>query len=161
MLNQFDNLLKYLNYVAVPALILVMVYGIIVAFTKNNGLAVLSQYQPPAPMPLVSGVSLAVATFALGGVISGDYSRFAKSRKDVIKSSLLGVLPTGLVMITIGAILSIVAGQYDISAVLVAVGVPVFGLIALVLATWTTNVINAYSGGIAVANFFGASEKKF
>jgi len=153
--------LKYLNYIAVPALILVMMYGLYAAFTKNDGGTVIANYQPVAPMSLVTGISLTVATFALGGVISGDYSRFAKNRKDVIKSSVLGVLPAGLAMILIGAVLSIVTGEYDISTVLASVGVPAFGLIALVLATWTTNVTNAYSGGIAVSNLFGVGEKKF
>ena len=153
--------LKYLNYIAVPALVLVMIYGLYAAFTKNDGGAVIAAYQPVAPMSLVTGISLTVATFALGGVISGDYSRFAKNRKDVIKSSVLGVLPAGLAMILIGAVLSIVTGQYDISAVLVSVGVPAFGLLALVLATWTTNVTNAYSGGIAVSSLFGVGEKRF
>jgi cytosine permease len=153
--------LKYLNYIAVPALLLVMAYGVYAAFTKNDGVAIIAAYQPVAPMTLVMGISLTVATFALGGVISGDYSRFAKNRKDVIKSSVLGVLPVGLLMILIGATLSIVTGQYDISSVLASVGVPAFGLVALVLATWTTNVTNAYSGGIAVSNLFGVGEKKF
>jgi len=153
--------LKYLNYIAVPALVLVMAYGVVAAFTKNDGGAIIASYTPAAPQGLVFGISLTVATFALGGVISGDYSRFAKNRKDVIKSSVFGVIPAGLVMIVVGAVLSIVTGQYDISQVLALVGVPAFGLIALVLATWTTNVTNAYSGGIAVASLFGASEKKF
>ena len=153
--------LKYLNYIAVPALILVLVYGVWAAMTQNDGMAILSSYTPAAPMSLVSGISLVVATFALGGVISGDYSRFAKNRGDVVKSSVLGVLPAGLVMLVIGAVLSIVTGQYDISAVLSAVGVPAFGLIALVLATWTTNVTNAYSGGLAVSNLFGLDESHF
>ena len=153
--------LKYLNFIAVPALVLVVIYGVYAAFTKNDGSAIIAQYTPVAPMSLVTGISLTVATFALGGVISGDYSRFAKNRKDVIKSSLLGVLPAGLAMIMVGAVLSIVTGHYDISTVLALVGVPAIGLVALVLATWTTNVTNAYSGGIAVASLFGTSEKKF
>ena len=59
------------------------------------------------------------------------------------------------------AFLSIVTGQYDISLVLAAVGVPALGLVALVLATWTTNVTNAYSGGLAVSNLFGFGEDRF
>ena len=104
---------------------------------------------------------MVVASFALGGVISGDYSRYARSRKDVVKSTLLGVFPSGLVMMLVGSILSIVTGQYDISLVLAAVGVPALGLVALVLATWTTNVTNAYSGGLAVSNLLGFGEDKF
>ena len=153
--------LKYLNYIAVPALVLVLIYGLYAAITKNNGIAVVAAYTPAAPMTLVQGVSLAVATFALGGVISGDYSRYAKNRGDVIKSSVLGVIPAGLIMMVIGAVLTIVTGQYDISAVLAAVGVPAFGLVALVLATWTTNVTNAYSGGIAFSSLLGVGEKGF
>lgn len=153
--------LKYLNYIAVPALVLVIIYGVVAAFTKNDGAAKIASYSPIAPMTLVQGISLAVATFALGGVISGDYCRYAKNRKDVLKSSILGVIPAGLIMIVIGAILTIVTGQYDISSVLTAVGVPAFGLIALVLATWTTNVTNAYSGGIAVSSLFGVGESKY
>ena len=153
--------LKYLNFIAVPALVLVLIYGVYAAITKNNGIAVVAAYTPVAPMTLVQGVSLAVATFALGGVISGDYSRYAKNRGDVVKSSVLGVIPVGLIMMVIGAVLTIVTGQYDISAVLAAVGVPAFGLIALVLATWTTNVTNAYSGGIAFSSLIGVGEKGF
>ena len=57
--------------------------------------------------------------------------------------------------------MSIVTGQYDISAILASLGVPVVGLIALVLATWTTNVTNAYSGGLALSNLLGFDESKF
>ena len=35
------------------------------------------------------------------------------------------------------------------------------GLIALVLATWTTNVTNAYSGGLALSNLLGFDESRF
>lgn len=151
--------LAILNYIAVPSLVLVCGWGAFAAIAKN-GTAVLSTYTPPAPMSMVTGISLAVATFALGGVISGDYSRYAKNRIDVIKSSVIGVLPAGLVMIMMGAIMSLVAGTYDIGVVLTELGVPAFGLVALVLATWTTNAVNAYSGGIAVADLAGVGEDK-
>ena len=64
-------------------------------------------------------------------------------------------------MMLIGSILSIVTGQYDVSLVLAAVGVPALGLVALVLATWTTNVTNAYSGGLSMSNLFGFGEDRF
>ena len=64
-------------------------------------------------------------------------------------------------MLLTGALMSIVTGQYDISAILVSLGVPILGLIALVLATWTTNVTNAYSGGLALSNLLGFDESKF
>lgn len=154
------NGLKILNYIAVPALVIVLVYSMVLAFS-GGGFATVASYVPASRMSFISAVSMVVASFALGGVISGDYSRYARSRKDVVKSTLLGVFPSGLVMMLVGSILSIVTGQYDISLVLAAVGVPALGLVALVLATWTTNVTNAYSGGLAVSNLLGLGEDKF
>ena len=152
--------LKILNFIAVPALVIVLVYSMILAFS-SGGLETVMSFVPASRMSFISAVSMVVASFALGGVISGDYSRYARSRKDVVKSTVLGVFPSGMVMMLIGAILSIVTGQYDISLVLAAVGVPALGLVALVLATWTTNVTNAYSGGLAVSNLFNGGEDKF
>lgn len=155
------NALKYLNYIAVPALAIVFVIVMWKGFTSLDGINVIKNYQPAQSMSLVSGISIVLASFALAGVISADYCRYAKSRVDVIKSSLLGVLPAGFGVILIGAFMSIITGQYDITAVLSSLGLPVFGLITLILATWTTNVANAYSGGLAVANMLGLGQKNY
>ena len=153
--------LKWLNYIAVPLLVIVCLYGLIAGIVKNDGGAAIAAYAPETSAGLVYGISMVVASFALGGVISADYCRFAKSRADVVKSSIVGVMPAGLFMLLTGALMSIVTGQYDISAILVSLGVPILGLIALVLATWTTNVTNAYSGSLALSNLLGFDESKF
>lgn len=153
--------LKWLNYIAVPLLVAVCLYGLIAGMDANSGAEALAAYVPQQSQGLVFGISMTVASFALGGVISADYCRFAKSRNDVVKSSIVGVIPAGLFMLLVGAIMSIVTGQYDIAEILAALGVPVIGLIALVLATWTTNVTNAYSGGLALSNLLGFGENRF
>ena len=153
--------LKWLNYIAVPLLVIVCLYGLIAGIVAHDGGAAIAAYAPETSMGLVYGISMVVASFALGGVISADYCRFAKSRADVVKSSIVGVMPAGLFMLLTGALMSIVTGQYDISAILVSLGVPILGLVALVLVTWTTNVTNAYSGGLALSNLLGFDEKRF
>ena len=153
--------LKWLNYVAVPLLVIVCLYGLVAGIVKNDGGAAIANYAPEASQGMVFGISMVVASFALGGVISADYCRFAKSRGDVVKSSIVGVIPAGLFMLLTGALMSIVTGEYDISAILASLGVPFIGLVALVLATWTTNVTNAYSGGLALSNLLGFDESKF
>ena len=153
--------LKWLNYIAVPALVVVCLYGIIASMVQNDGVAMLTAYNPPVSSGLVFGMSMVVASFALGGLISADYCRFAKNRGDVVKSSIVGVIPAGLFMLLTGGVMSIVTGQYDISIILSDLGVPFFGLLALVFATWTTNVTNAYSGGLALSNLLGFDESKF
>jgi cytosine permease len=155
------NSVKYLNYVAVPLLIIVFIYAIIRVLIQGNGMGEVLAYPHGTPMTFVAGVNMVVATFAVGGVISADYSRYAKNRGDVIKSTVLGVLPSGMVVLLVGGACAIAAGQYDITQVLQALGVPAIGLVALILATWTTNVANAYSGGLGVSNIFGLDESKF
>lgn len=153
--------LKWLNYIAVPLLVIVCLYGLIAGIVKNNGAQAIAAYAPETSAGLVFGISMVVASFALGGVISADYCRYAKSRSDVVKSSIVGVIPAGLFMLVTGALMSIVTGEYDISSILASLGVPFLGLVALVLATWTTNVTNAYSGGLALSNLLGFDESKF
>jgi cytosine permease len=115
---------KYLNYIAVPLLVLVIGYVIISALFIRNGIPVVAVHIPVRPMSLVAGINVAVAAFAVGGVISGDYSRYAKNRADVIKSSAIGLLPAGIGMLLAGSVSSIVAGEYDITKVLSNLGLP-------------------------------------
>ena len=151
--------LKWLNKIAVPLLALVLAYALIYNIVTGHG-AALANYQPAAPMSLVSGISLTVGSFVVAAAISGDYCRFARNRGDVVKSSVLGVLPAGLVVLMLGGILAICTGSYDISTFLSTAGLPLIGLIALILATWTTNVSNAYSGGLALSVMLGQDENK-
>ena len=152
--------LKWLNKLAVPLLLIVCIYTLVYSINGNNGISTITSYVPVTSLTFVDGISMTVATFAVGGAIAGDYCRFAKSRSDVIKSSVIGVLPAGILMLMIGAILTIVTGSYDISVVLSSAGLPVIGLIALILATWTTNVSNAYSGGLSLSVLLGQNEQK-
>ena len=151
--------LKWLNRIAVPLLGVVLAYCLIYNIASGNGAALVG-FQPAAPIGLVTGISLTVGSFVVAAAISGDYCRFAKSRNDVIKSSVVGVFPSGMVVLLIGGILAICTGSYDISVFLSTVGLPFIGLVALVLATWTTNVSNAYSGGLSLSVLLGQDEKK-
>ena len=87
--------LKWLNYLAVPLLVVVCLYGLIAGIVRNDGGAAIAAYAPETSSGMVFGISMVVASFALGGVISADYCRFAKSRGDVVKSSIAGVIPAG------------------------------------------------------------------
>ncbi|EGO5094253.1 cytosine permease [Enterococcus faecalis] len=153
------KILKILNYFAVPVLVLVCLYGL-VASLRNNGWEAVSQYTPQTAGSFMSGLSMTVGSFALGAVIAGDYSQYVSSRKDVVKAATLGILQTGLLMIGVGAVLTIASNTADITEVFMNLGFPVLGIIALILATWTTNAVNAFSGGLALINVFDIPKEK-
>lgn len=151
--------LAYLNYIAVPAMIFIVIYGVISAINSYGMTGIISA-EPAAPFSFFQGIALAVGTFAVGAVIAADYSRYAKNRKGSALSSILGVWPLGVLMVVAGAIMSAIASTADISTVLSGLGLPMVGLIVLILATWTTNTVNAYSGGFAITNMFNLGDKK-
>jgi len=141
--------LKVLNYVAVPCKVFLIVYGLIVSF-QGRTFATITSYQPETRLDFVVAVGLCIGFFSVGGVISPDYSRFAKTRKDAIVGSVLGLLPAALMLMAVGSILAIFQGTYDIVEIFAKMGQPALALAILIIATWTTNVMNAYSSGLAI-----------
>ena len=150
--------LKWLTYAAVPALVLVTMLGCFLAVQKFglNGLDV----PVTQTMTFLGGVGLTFSFNATGMVIAPDYTRYNKSRKDAAKSMILGILPAGLLMFYMGAVMSKLTGLYDISLIMGEVGIPILGIIVLILATWTSNTTNAYSAGISMVMLFNLKDDK-
>jgi cytosine permease len=59
--------------------------------------------------------------------------------------------------LAIGAILAITQGTYDIVEIFSSLGFPFFAMSILILATWTSNVMNVYSSGLAFNDLFNLS----
>ncbi len=150
--------LKWLNYAAVPALVLVTMLGCFLAVQKFS----LSGLDTPVAqtMTFLGGVGLTFSFNATGMVIAPDYTRYNKSRKDAAKSMILGILPAGLLMFYMGAVMSKLTGLYDISLIMGEVGIPILGIDVLILATWTSNTTNAYSAGISMVMLFNLKDDK-
>ena len=152
------NWIKILNIVSVPALIVILVYAAIAVFSDAESAAAIANYEPAGSLSMVSAIGMAVGGFATGAVLSGDTTRYCKSRRDVLVSCVVGVIPMGGVL----AIHSGAAGMDTGSIVnmLSSVGSPILGLLVLVLATWTTNVSNAYSAGFALLSLTRAKDER-
>jgi cytosine permease len=153
--------MKWLNYIAVPALFLMCLYGIIDAST-NYGWANLFAFVPAAEntMSMTAAISTVIGLFAVGTVINADYTRYAKSRAQTVAATFVGVLPAAVIMIFTGAVMALSSGQYDISLVFANMGIPVLGMLVLVLATWTTNTANAYTAGLAAMKVFSLKDNR-
>ncbi|MEM1259906.1 MAG: cytosine permease, partial [Bacteroidota bacterium] len=149
--------LKWLNYIAVPAIILLLVYGLVITF-KNHSFQEVLDFRPKNNMPFLQAIGLAIGFISVGGVISPDYNRFATSKRDAVLGSILGIVPSALCLLAIGAILAITQGTYDIVEIFSSLGFPFFAMSILILATWTSNVMNSYSSGLAFNDLFELKE---
>lgn len=153
------KVLRVLSYIAVPLLIVICIYGLVQVFTMDSVQNIWS-YQPEKHMNFMDGLAVTIGSFALGAVIAGDYSQFSRKRSDVLKAALIGIVPSGVLMISVGAILSIAYQTSDIAAVFINITTPFIGGTVLILAAWKTNMVNAISGGFALTNVLHISKEK-
>lgn len=141
------NALGWLNKIAIPALFIVTLIGCWLSL-KQYGTAELYINTSDGSMSMVDGILLTVSFMTAGCLAAADVTRYQATRRDTIFSSTAGVFPAGVLMVILGAVMTKVANQYDITQVFCDVGIPVLAMIVLISATWTTNTANAYSGGI-------------
>lgn len=149
--------LKWLNYIAVPAMITLLAYAMVITF-KEHSIYEILEFEPLTTMPILQGVGFTIGFIAVGGVISADYNRFAATKKDAILGSVVGIIPSSMCLLAIGAILAVTQGTYDIVEIFSSLGYPFLAMTILILATWTTNVVNIYSSGLAFTNLFKFKE---
>lgn len=152
------KILKWLNYIAAPAITLLIFYGLYITFQTHSFQDILD-YRPKNEMPFLQAIGLVIGFISVAIVISPDYNRFAASKKDAILGSLFGILPSALPLLAIGAILAITQGTYDIVEIFSKLGFPFLAMTVLILATWTSNVMNMYSSGLAFNTMFNLSEE--
>lgn len=141
--------MKILNYISVPFLVIVCFYAIKLVIQKT-GIEGILNYQPENEMSFIAALSVMIGVFATGTLIVADITRYAKSRASTAISSAFGVIPAAILMVAAGSIMSIGVGNADISTVFVDLGLPLLGVLSLVIATWTTNTANAYMAGLAL-----------
>lgn len=153
------KVLRVISYIAVPLLVIISIVGLVQTLSGDH-LQAIQNYKPSGNMSFMDGLSVTMGSFALGAVIAGDYSQFSKKRSDVFKAAIFGIIPAGVLMIGVGAVLTIAYQTSDITAVFLNIATPFIGDVILILATWKTNLVNAISGGIALINVFNISKQK-
>lgn len=138
--------LKVLNYIAVPALAIIFIIGTIIAVNQYGTDALNTPVD--STMSIFEGVVLCGSFLSVGMTCASDFTRYQKSRGGVWTSSTLGIWVPGFILGILGAILTKLTTQNDLSLILADIGLPILGAAILILATWTTNTTNIYSSGI-------------
>lgn len=148
--------LKWLNFLAVPCKIALVAFAML-TILRENSLQMIIDYQPKPENRLnfLTAVGLSVGFFSVAGVISPDYARHARSARDAVLGTVAGLLPVATGLAACGAAMAVVANTYDIVEIYASLGMPFLSLTVLIIANWTTNVMNAYSGGLALQQLFG------
>lgn len=154
--------IEKLNNIAVPLLLIGLIYGLIKAIQMPGAMEILRNHKPIVGQEItfLMGVNFTMAGIVSGATTVGDYTRYSKSRKETMFSCVFGVLPAGIIILSIGGMLSAISGNPDITVVLSSFGQPIVGLLILIVATWTTNSSTIYSAGLACLNLFNRKDEE-
>lgn len=156
-----------IDYISVPIMVILTVYGLYLGIT--TGIAgELFSYTPPNYSPemflvnFMISMNIVIGLIIVGATIGADTARWIKpERRSVLLACFLGFFLTAIFMEIIGtffAVAAVKAGldpsvSWNIVLVLKQLGVatgPLWPLLALAfLLQFTTNIVNAYSGGLA------------
>jgi cytosine permease len=140
-------------------MIVVCIVGLRLALS-GGGAAALAEYLPTGKMTMIEAISFVIGGYALGAVMASDFTRYQRTRKDVWLSTFIGIFPLGVGLIIVGAILAITAESYDLTVIFVSLGIPVLGLLSLIMSTWPANAGNAYSSGLDVVKMFNFTDAR-
>lgn len=148
--------LKWLNYLAVPCKVALVVYGVGRVLLERGAAPILAwRPAPEQALDPLTAIGLAAGFVAVAAVIAPDYARQARTSRDAVLGCLLGLVPASIVLAGCGAALAIARDTHDIVEIYAGMGLPLLALTMLIVATWTTNVMNVYSAGLALTGLVG------
>lgn len=151
--------MKWTDYLAVPAGLILIAGGIYYAL-NNTGIDVITEWQPERKMSILAAISLVIGVNVSQWVLSADYTRYAKPTwKDNILIPL-GIVSVGIPLFIVGAVMSVGIGEADIVNVMMGLGFPIWGFLILWFATWTSQLVNNYSMGLAFSNILNVNSNK-
>ncbi|NEO26886.1 MAG: cytosine permease [Kamptonema sp. SIO4C4] len=151
--------LDWLSRLAVPAMVILMVWSLAIATGEVGGWTGLQNITPSADLSVGAAITIVVGTFVSGGTQATNWSRFAKSGKTAAIATLIAFFLGNGFLIFSGAYSSLVYGESDIVKVMVQQGLLVAGLILFLLNMWTTQDNTIYAFSVAGAHAFRTEKR--
>jgi cytosine permease len=158
--------MDWLSRVAVPAMLILMVWCLSIAAGQVGGFEGLQAIVPKGEMTIGAALTLIVGTFVSGGTQATNWSRFANSGKTASISTLLSFFFANGFLIFTGAFCALVysgvsdvADSSDVVQVMAYQGLLFWGLLLLFLNMWTTQDNTMYAFSVAGAHMFRTNKR--
>lgn len=153
------NSMKWTDYIAVPAGIL-LIGGAVVFALRDTGLDAMLSWNPEPSMTIFGAMNLILGANVIQWLISADYTRYSKP---IVKDQILiplGIIITTFVFYFTGAVMAAGIGTAEIVEIMQSLGFPFWGFLILYSALWTSQLVASYSIGLASANMFNINTSK-
>ena len=151
--------LTIISYIAVPAVAILGTVAMILAIRKGD-VGLIDQFAIGTKnLGIIAGAGLVVGSFVSGGTATPNFTRFAKSGKAGLITTVIAFFLGNSLMFFFGAVSSIYAGGNDIFEVMLNLNLFYMAVFVLGLNIWTTNDNALYTGGLGLSNITGYSKK--
>lgn len=154
------NSMKWTDYLAVPAGIILIAAGVYFALSTTGGWENLIGWNPKPSMTIFAAISLVIGANVAQWLIASDYTRFSKPTIKDQSLIPLGIVVIGLLFFMTGAVMAVGVGEPDIVLVMQDLGFPFWGFLILWIALWTSQIVASYSIGLAASNMFNIDTNK-
>ncbi len=144
--------LTILSMIAVPSIAVLGSVSVSMAIGDVGGINGLLAIKPTGTLTMSAALSLCVGTFISGGTLTPDFTRFAKSKKIAVSTTVIAFLIGNSLMLLFGAVGAMVTGQADIAEVMFMQGLILPAIVILGLNIWTTNDNALYGSGLGFSN---------
>ncbi|WP_022869101.1 cytosine permease [Schaalia vaccimaxillae] len=141
--------IEIVSFISVPLIALLGTYSMITATSEAGGLnAVFGD----ASMPVVTGVGMVIGSFISGGTATPNFTRFARSAKIAVLTTVVAFFLGNTLMFSFGAVGGAFTGKDDIFYAMIAQGLAIPAIIVLGANIWTTNNNALYTTGLGLSN---------
>ncbi|KQL49590.1 allantoin permease [Brevibacillus choshinensis] len=141
--------------IAVPGFLLAIAYGIYQVFESHSLPELISSAAPGPALSLGAAATMVAGSFMVGAVLTPDMTRYCRSSKDVLWSTLISVVIGEIIINLIAVLMAHAVKTSDVVTIALQTS-GWLGAATVIFATVKINDINLYSASLGFTNIIHA-----
>lgn len=151
--------LEILSYIAVPMILVLGGWSVWHAICSGSQSFVETFNASTGENDLNMLIGLVIGSFISGGTTTPNFTRFARTARFAVISTVTAFMIGNSIMILFGAVGANYAGKDDVFYIMMSQGLVLSAFVVLGANIWTTNDNALYSVGLSLANIFSIRKK--
>ncbi|MFM2482087.1 cytosine permease [Celerinatantimonas sp. YJH-8] len=152
--------MELLSKISVPAMLIFIGICFYKGLIDVGGMSALFHIEPKQTMGFSAAITVVIGTFISGGTQATNWSRFSKTGKIAVISTLVAFFIGNGLMVFVGAFGAMIYQHADIVDVLAAQGFILIAVLMLFANIWTTQDNTIYNFAAAGCNLFRSDKRR-
>ena len=106
------------------------------------------------PMTVTMAADAVIGAFVLGAILMSDYSRFARTTKDLATASFMPYFLLSTLAYMVAFFAAVATNETDIIRIMSALGLGLAAVFLIFLSSWIVNGINLYSATLSLSSIY-------